>query len=142
MHTAHAPPPRRPHHADLHESASGYVADHGPLLKPFNLNPGMWKEEDKLALEKGNYRTWAKKVYTTIGLQSGATRWLDPSKLCPSFDMYSRAHRIWQDNDVTIRYFLSLTCVSSEHTYVESCTSAVDMWATICTRHTKRGPLD
>jgi hypothetical protein len=121
---------------------SGYVADHGPLLKPFNLNPGTWKEEDKLALEKGNYRPWAKKVYATIGLQSGTTHWLDPSELCPSFKMYPHAHRIWQDNDVAIRSFLSLTCVSSEHTYVEACTSAADMWATIRTRHTKHGPLD
>jgi hypothetical protein len=69
------------------------VADQGPLLKPFNLNPGTWKEEDKLALEKGNYRLWAKKVYTNIGLHSGATRWLDLNELCPSFEMYPRAYR-------------------------------------------------
>jgi hypothetical protein len=141
-HITYAPPPRRHHCADLHESTSGYVADHGPFLKPFNLNPGTWKEEDKLALEKGNYWPWAKKVYANIGLQSGATRWLDPNELCPSFDMYTRAHRTWQDNDVAIRSFLSLTCASSEHTYIEMCTSAADMWATIRTRHTKRGPLD
>ncbi|KAJ7301438.1 hypothetical protein DFH08DRAFT_978765 [Mycena albidolilacea] len=70
------------------------------------------------------------------------TRITDPNELCPSFNMYPRAHRTWQDNDVAIRLFLSLTCASSEHTYIEMCTSAADMWATIRTRHTKRGPLD
>ncbi|KAJ7231295.1 hypothetical protein B0H12DRAFT_1077220 [Mycena haematopus] len=111
----HVPPLRcrRRDRGRVHESASGYVAEQGPLLKPFNLHPGTWKEEDKLSLERGNYRVWAKNVYSYIGLQSGASRWLDPSEPCPSFEMYPRAHRIWMDNDVAIRSFLFLTCASS-----------------------------
>ncbi|KAJ7323679.1 hypothetical protein DFH08DRAFT_969224 [Mycena albidolilacea] len=94
--TTYVPPCSHPR-TDIWESVSGYVADQGPLLKPFNLNPGTWKEEDKLTLEKGNYQLWAKKVYANISLHSGAMHWLDPNKLCPSFEMYLCAHRTWQN---------------------------------------------
>ncbi|KAJ7768633.1 hypothetical protein DFH07DRAFT_954530 [Mycena maculata] len=137
-----APHASPPHRHDLFASASGYIADQGPILKPFNLNPGTWKEEDKLALERGNYREWVKKVHAQIGLQSGAMRWLDPNEIPPSFAVYPRAHRTWQDNDVAIRSFLSLTCASSEHVHLESSTSAAGMWAAIRACHTLRGPLD
>ncbi|KAK6995691.1 hypothetical protein R3P38DRAFT_2460163, partial [Favolaschia claudopus] len=103
---------------------------------------GTWKEEDKLALERGNYREWATKVWNFIGLNSGATRWLDPNERPPSFERYPHACRVWQDNDVAIRSFIVLTCASSEHSYFEGVSSAAGVWLTLRNRHTKRGPLD
>jgi hypothetical protein len=41
--------------ADQYESVSGYVVDHGPVYKVLTLNPGLWKEDDKLSMEHGNY---------------------------------------------------------------------------------------
>ncbi|KAJ7867477.1 hypothetical protein B0H13DRAFT_2351908 [Mycena leptocephala] len=118
------------------------MADQGPVLKAITLNPGSWKEEEKLALEKGNYRGWATRVWNTIGLHSGATRWLDPNEQCPSLELYPRQHRIWQDNNVAILSYITLLCASSEHAYFEHCKTAAEAWAALRARHTRRGPLD
>ncbi|KAF7371902.1 Integrase catalytic domain-containing protein [Mycena venus] len=127
--------------ADHYESVSDYAADHGPFIKPLTMTNN-FPEDAKLALEKGNYKGWATKVWFTIGLNAGATRWLDPHAEPPSLELYPRANRTWHDNDVAIRSFITLACASSEHKYFEDCTTAAAVWSTLRERHTKRGPLD
>ncbi|KAJ7618382.1 hypothetical protein FB45DRAFT_871851 [Roridomyces roridus] len=124
-----------------YSSVSRYVATAGPYIKPFSLNPGTWKVEDKLSLAHDNYAVWSKRVHAHIGLHSGATRWLDPSELPPSFDMYPQANRIWHDNDMALRSYLQLTCDSSELPSIEGCTTASAVWLTLQKRHTQRGPI-
>ncbi|KAJ7606506.1 hypothetical protein FB45DRAFT_878439 [Roridomyces roridus] len=124
-----------------HSSVSHYVATAGPYIKPFSLNPGTWKAEDKLSLAHDNYATWSKHVHAHIGLQSGATRWLDPTELPPSFDMYPQASRIWHDNDMALHSYLQLTCDSSELPSIEECKTASAVWLVLHKRHTQRGPI-
>ncbi|KAJ7325588.1 hypothetical protein DFH08DRAFT_817262 [Mycena albidolilacea] len=91
-------PPR----ADQYSSISGYVVDHGPTYKALTLNPGSWKDDDKLSMERGNYQPWAKQFWSNIGIHAGATRWLDPTSVPLSINVYPCAHQQWLDNDVAV----------------------------------------
>jgi hypothetical protein len=142
--TEHSDPSARhpPRPADQYESVSSYIADHGPVFKALTLNPGSWKEEDKLSMERGNYQPWAKRLWSNIGIHAGATRWLDPTSVPPSIDVYPRTHQQWLDNDVAVQSYISLVVSSSEQKHIQHCSSASAAWVTLCNRHTHCGPLD
>jgi hypothetical protein len=134
--TRHAP------RADQYESVSGYVADHGPVYKALTLNPGLWKEEDKLSMERGNYQLWGKRLWSNIGIHAGATRWLDPTSVPLSIDIYPRMHRQWLDNDIAVLSHINLVVSSSEQKHIQVCTSASVAWVTLRNCHTHCRPLD
>jgi hypothetical protein len=82
---------------------SGYIADHSPVFKALTLNPGSWKDEDKLLMEHGNYLLWAKHLWSNIGVHAGDNRWLDPTSEPPSINMYPHAHQQWLDNNISVQ---------------------------------------
>ncbi|KAJ7306779.1 hypothetical protein DFH08DRAFT_1088839 [Mycena albidolilacea] len=91
----------------------------GPQIKPLSLT-GTWKEEAKLDLNKANYRTWSKTLWNNIAMNSGATRYLDPTEEPPSEARYPRAYRTWRDNDIAICAYISSSTVSTEHQLIWS----------------------
>jgi hypothetical protein len=131
-----------PRRADQYESVSGYIADHGPVFKALTLNLGLWKEDDKLSMEHGNYQPWAKRLWSNIDIHMGATRWLDPTSIPPSIDIYLRAHQQWLDNDIAVQSYINLVVSSSEQKHIQHCASASVAWVTLRNRHTCRGPLN
>jgi hypothetical protein len=133
---------RHPPRADQYSSVSGYVADHGPIYKALTLNPESWKEDDELSMERRNYQPWAKRLWSNIGIHAGATRWLDPTSVPLSIDMYPRTHHQWLDNDVVVLSYINLVVSSSEQKHIQHCTSASAAWVTLRNRHTRCGPLD
>ncbi|KAK6984183.1 hypothetical protein R3P38DRAFT_2398224, partial [Favolaschia claudopus] len=137
----HTPAPAIPSLSDLYSSASGHIADLGPVPKPFSLLSSGWTDADKLALERYNWIPWSQKVKNQLGMASGAWRFLERDNPCPSFQVYPAHYRAWIDADMVVRCFLSEVCAVTERPYFEQCTSAAEVWETLLMRHTCRGPM-
>ncbi|KAK6992748.1 hypothetical protein R3P38DRAFT_2457697, partial [Favolaschia claudopus] len=112
-----------------------------PVPKPFSLLSNGWSDADKLALERYNWIPWSQKVKNQLGMASGAWRFLERDNPCPSFQVYPAHHRAWIDADMVVRSFLSEICATTERPYFEHCSSAAEIWETLLTRHTCRGPM-
>ncbi|KAK6995591.1 hypothetical protein R3P38DRAFT_2800777 [Favolaschia claudopus] len=91
-------------------SASGHIADLGPVPKPFSLLSSGWTDADKLALERYNWIPWSQRVKNQLGMASGAWRFLERGNPCPSFQVYPAHYRAWIDADMVVRCFLSEVC--------------------------------
>ncbi|KAK7000812.1 hypothetical protein R3P38DRAFT_3614293 [Favolaschia claudopus] len=47
----------------------------------------------------------------------------------------------WRFLDMVVRSFLSEVCATTERPYFENCKTAAQIWETLLTRHTCRGPM-
>jgi hypothetical protein len=120
--------------------ASEHVAAVGPVPRVFPLSTANWKDEDKPAYERDNWRDYSTKVAIQLGMIPGAARFLesteeDPNP-CPSFQMYPAHHRAWLDTDTVVRAFLNDTLTVTERMHIAHCKTTAD----ICYRHLAHGP--
>jgi hypothetical protein len=103
-----------------------------------------WKDEEKLAYERDNWREYSTKVENQLGMIPGAARFLenteDDPNPCPSYQMYPAHHRAWLDTDRVVRAFLSDMLTVTERTHIAHCKTAADVWAMLRYRHLARGP--
>jgi hypothetical protein len=110
----------------------------------FPLSTTGWKDEEKLAYERDNWREYSTKVENQLGMIPGAARFLenteDDPNPCPSYQMYPAHHRAWLDTDRVVRVFLSDTLTVTERTHIAHCKTAADVWATLRYRHLARSP--
>ncbi|KAJ7611465.1 hypothetical protein B0H17DRAFT_718999 [Mycena rosella] len=128
-------------HQQPFDSASGYMAEQTPAYKAFSLTTTGWTEDDKLEMSRMNFAEWDGHLRDTLGMHSGALRWLDPKHEAPSMLHNPRAYTVWHDNDTAVRAFLSRVCAPTEREYIRACGSAAEAYNTLLIRHTRRGPL-
>jgi hypothetical protein len=83
-----------------------------------------------------------KTLWNNIAMNSGATRYLDPTEEPPSEARYPHAHCIWRDNDIAICAYISSSTVSTKHEHFDHHNSAAAIWAALRARHMQQGPLD
>ncbi|KAJ7503941.1 hypothetical protein B0H11DRAFT_2352865 [Mycena galericulata] len=136
-----APPDPR---AGVPTSASEFVHAIGPVPKVFTLNTTAWKDEDKLSLERDNWREFASKVENQLGMVAGAIRFLitdpDDPNVCPSWQMYPAHHRAWVDSNGIVLAFIRDVLTVTERTQITHCKLASDAWDILRYRHLVRGP--
>ncbi|KAJ7909791.1 hypothetical protein B0H13DRAFT_1877400 [Mycena leptocephala] len=130
--------------AGVPTSASEFVASVGPVPKVFPLTTSGWKEDEKLAYERDNWREFSSKVENQLGMIPGAARFLNSSpedpNLCPSFQLYPAHHRAWMETNNVVLAFLRDVLTITERTHIAHCSIAADAWATLRYRHLVRGP--
>jgi hypothetical protein len=135
-----------PSHDGLPLSASQYIpaVTAGPALKVYALSSSGWKDEDKLAFERDNWRAFSVRVENQLGMIPGMARFLDPPEDdpndCPSAQTHPAHYRTWMDTNQVVCVFLRDVLVVTERTHVAHCPTSMDIWATLRYRHLARSP--
>ena len=56
-----------------------------------------------------------------------------------NYEPHANCH--WRQNNTTIQAFLFMKCASSEHQFIEKCTTAEDIWTTLKKCHVHQGAM-
>ncbi|KAJ7702287.1 hypothetical protein B0H17DRAFT_1194794 [Mycena rosella] len=124
------PPRPQPHQAahpesqDMASSASGHIANIGPVPKVFALSTAHWTSDQRLCLESRNWILFSVKVRDQLGMAfPGARRFIEPENddpnICLSFQFHPAHYRAWKDMDQVVRLFLSDVCAPTEHIHIQ-----------------------
>ena len=76
--------------------------------------------------------------YTSSRFLSWTNTSMAPS---PDTNYEPHANCHWRQNNTTIQAFLFMKCASSEHQFIEKCTTAEDIWTTLKKCHVHQGAM-
>jgi hypothetical protein len=112
-----------------------------PSIPLQSVKESSWGDVAILDKNANNYAAWSRHVVRILQLSSGLDQYLDGSLPAPDPHYEPRAHHNWKLNNAAIQAFLFLKCASSEHQFIEDCTTAEKIWNTLKTRHIHQGPM-
>ncbi|KAJ6553992.1 hypothetical protein DFH09DRAFT_1318649 [Mycena vulgaris] len=106
-------------------------------------SPPGWKDADKLALERDNWRPFSSKIEHQLGMTPGAVRFLivnpDDPNPCPSWQMYPNHYHAWKETNQVVLSFLREVLTVMERGHLAHCALASDGYAMLCYRHLAHG---
>ena len=112
-----------------------------PSIPLQSVKESSWGDVAVLNKNTNNYAAWSRHVVRILQLSSGLDQYLDGSLAAPDPYYEPRANRHWKLNNAAIQAFLFLKCASSEHPFIENCTTAKDIWSVLKKRHVHQGPM-
>lgn len=112
-----------------------------PSIPLQSVKESSWGDVAVLDKNTNNYAAWSRHVVRILQLSSGLDQYLDGSLPAPNPHYEPRANRHWKLNNAAIQAFLFLKCASSEHQFIENCTTAEDIWNVLKKRHVHQGPM-
>jgi len=112
-----------------------------PSIPLQSVKESSWGDVAILDKNTNNYAAWSRHVVRILQLSSGLDQYLDGSLAAPDPYYEPRANHHWKLNNAAIQAFLFLKCVSSEHPFIENCTTAEDIWSVLKKHHVHQGPM-
>ena len=101
-----------------------------PSIPLLYVKDSIWGDVAVLDKTANNYVAWSRHVIHILQILF-LDQYLDGSLPAPDPNYEPRANRHWKQNNTTIQAFLFMKCVSSEHQFIEKCTTAEDIWSTL-----------
>ncbi|KIJ99112.1 hypothetical protein K443DRAFT_181897, partial [Laccaria amethystina LaAM-08-1] len=112
-----------------------------PSVSIQSVKESSWGTVALLDKNSNNYAAWSRHVVRILRLSSGLDLYLDSSLPAPDPYLEPRANRHWKINNAAVQAFLFMKCASSEHPFIENCSSAEEIWSTLEKRHVHQGPM-
>lgn len=122
-------PPRTPIATDINS----------PSVTVRRIADSGWKDHVNLDLTLNNWQSWNKRITLVLQLSSGLHLYLSGKVPEPDAEVEPRAHKNWGINDAAVRAFILSQCSPTEYSFVEDCSTALQMWTTLQNRHRCQG---
>ncbi|KAF8881440.1 hypothetical protein BD779DRAFT_1473363 [Infundibulicybe gibba] len=101
-----------------------------------------WLGHALLSKNADNWHSWSTCMRNLLTLSNGGLhRYLNNTALIPDPVTEPRASYNYALNDESVRAFIHTKCDFSEHSYIEECATAHEMWSVLKTRHEQQGPI-
>jgi len=116
-----------------------------PTLSPSvsiqSMKETSWGDVPLLDKTSNNYMAWSQHVACILRLSSGLDLSLNSSFPTPDPHLEPCTNHYWKINNSAVQAFLFMKCAPSKHPFIESCTSAEDIWLTLQKCHVHQGPM-
>ena len=111
-----------------------------PSIPLLYVKDSSWGDMAILDKTTNNYVAWSRHVIRILQI-SFLDQYLDGLLPAPNPNHEPRANRHWRQNNTAVQAFLFMKCASSEHQFIEKCTTAEDIWTTLKKRHVHQGAM-